>query len=176
MIVSASRGGTTARQGLQGRCRPEPCATYIIRCALPSIPRFDGSCCERILQQCAKFPRLKAQRRRLLLPTSWKGTWMLHVGSRAFASVLSTGGTSHIAAGFSRSSFHRTAVLKAARSVLCTWRTVLDDNGLGALVLRSCPPVSGVNYFFALTTTISPGQRQLLLALRAARSAAARPL
>src|ERR1022692_2521824 len=36
--------------------------------------------------------------------------------------------------------------------------------------------VSGVNYFFALTTTISPGQRQLLLALRAARSAAARPL
>src|ERR1022692_2317260 len=37
-------------------------------------------------------------------------------------------------------------------------------------------PLSGVNYFFALTTTISPGQRQLLLALRAARSAAARPL
>src|ERR1022692_810056 len=36
--------------------------------------------------------------------------------------------------------------------------------------------LSGVNYFFALTTTISPGQRQLLLALRAARSAAARPL
>src|ERR1022692_2089396 len=99
MIVSASRVGTTARQGLQGRCHPEPCATYIIRCALPSIPRFDGSCCERILQQlpsiprfdgsccerilqqCAKFPRLKAQRRRLLIPTSWNGTWMLHVGT-----------------------------------------------------------------------------------------------
>jgi len=36
--------------------------------------------------------------------------------------------------------------------------------------------VSGVNYFFALTTIISPCQRQLLLDPRAARSGTAKPL
>src|ERR1035438_8311199 len=46
----------------------------------------------------------------------------------------------------------------------------------GINILSASQRLSGVNYFFALTTTISPGQRQLLLALRAARSAAARPL